>query len=87
MTNLILQAARRRQTSEIAAARRRRARDLKILKRAIAQASATQETLATSEYLNLRIRTIDEAQRDINIRRSAHIQTHEIHTIQLGVAL
>jgi hypothetical protein len=86
MTNLILQAARRRQTSEIEASRRRQARDLKILKRAIAQASATQEPLATSEYLNLRIRTIEEAQRDINIRRSAHIQTNEIHTIQFGVA-
>jgi hypothetical protein len=66
--------------------RRRQARDLKILKRAIAQASAERETLATSEYLNLRIRTIEEAQRDINIRRSAAIQTQEIHTIRFGVA-
>lgn len=52
-------------------ARRRQARDIKILKRAIAQASAEQETLATSAYLNLRIRTIEQAQRDIEIRRSA----------------
>jgi hypothetical protein len=55
----------------IQAARRRQARDIKILKRAIAKASAEQETLATSAYLNLRIRTVEQAQRDIETRRSA----------------
>lgn len=65
-------ADRRRPTYlEIQTARRRNARNLKIIKRAFARCSASQEAVATSEYLNLRVRSIDEAQRDIEFSRNS----------------